>query len=191
LLFAYLAAHRRRAISRDELIEALWPDATPGADANLRALTSRLQSVLGPVLQGRSALQLGLPGDAWIDLEAAEAAIHRAESSVEHAHWHDAWAPSHIALNISRRGFHPGFQARWIDQLRRDLDHVRLRALECWIQAGLGIGGPELADAETAARKLTTEAPLHETGYILLMRVLEARGTQPKRCEPTNTYAYA
>ena len=53
-----------------------------------------------------------------------------------------------------------------------------MRALECWTAAGLGIGGGELADTQTAARKLITEAPLRETGYLLLMRVLDARGNQ-------------
>jgi SARP family transcriptional regulator, regulator of embCAB operon len=178
LLFAYLATNRRRSVRHDELIEAIWPQRTPpGADAALRVLASRLRRVLGAqVLQGRGELQLVLPADAWIDLEAADAAIHKAESAVERAHWHDAWAPSHIAMNISRRTLLPGSDAPWIDQLRRHLDDIRLRALECWTAAGLGIGGAELADAEVAARKLITEAPLHETAYLLLMRVLDARG---------------
>jgi hypothetical protein len=49
-----------------------------------------------------------LPREAWIDLEAAAAAIHRAESAVERAAWHKAWAPSHIALNVTRRSRLPG-----------------------------------------------------------------------------------
>ena len=178
LLFGYLAVNRRRSVSRDELVDALWPaQAPPGADSALRALVSRVRRVLGnEVLQGRSSVQLVLPTGAWLDVEAAAGAIHRAESAVQRGEWREAWGPSHVALNISRRTLLTGFDAPWIDQLRRHLEDVRLRALECWTAAGLGIGGAELADAEAAARKLIAEAPLRETGYLLLMRVLDTRG---------------
>lgn len=180
LLFGFLAINRRRTVARDELVEALWPDGQPaGADRDLRVLTSRSRRVLGnEVLQGRGALQLILDAGAWIDVEAADAAIHRAESAVQRGNWREGWAPSHIALNVSRRTFLTGLDAPWIDEVRRHLDDIRLRALDCWTTVGLGIGGPELADAEAAARKLIVEAPLRERGYVLLMRVLDARGDQ-------------
>ena len=178
LLCGFLAINRRRSVGRDELVEALWPDAAPaGADRDLRVITSRSRSVLGnEVLQGRGALQLILPARALVDVEAADAAIHRAESAVQRGNWREGWAPSHIALNVSRRTFLAGLEAPWIDEVRRHLDDVRLRALDCWTTVGLGIGGAELADAEAAARKLIAEAPLRERGYVLLMRVLDARG---------------
>ena len=178
MLFGYLAINRRRAVTRDEVVEALWPARAPrGAEGALRALVSRLRRVLGgDLLRGRSSLQLVLAREAWLDVEAADAAIHQAESAVQRGSWHEAWAPSHIALNVSRRTFLEGFETPWIDERRRHLDDVRLRALECWTTAGLGIGGAELADAEAAARKLIAEAPLRESGYLLLMQVLDARG---------------
>ena len=79
-------------------------------------------------------------------------------------------------MNISRRRFLAGLETPWISEQRRHLEEVRLRALECWAAAGLGIGGGELADAEVAAAKLVAESPLRETGYLLLMGVLDARG---------------
>jgi DNA-binding SARP family transcriptional activator len=178
LLFGYLAIHRRRGVARDELVGALWPEhAPPAADRDLRVVVSRLRRALGDqVLVGRGSLKLALPPWTWIDIEAADAAIHRAESAVQRHQWHEGWAPAHIALNISRRTFLEGSEASWIDEIRRHLEDIRLRALECWAAVGLGIGGPELADAQTAARKLTEEALLRERGYVLLMRVLDARG---------------
>jgi SARP family transcriptional regulator, regulator of embCAB operon len=178
LLFTYLATNRRRSVDRDEISEALWPAATPrSSEATLRALTSKLRRALGAdVLQGRGSLQLVLPSSGWVDLEAADAAIHKAESAIERSQWLDAWAPSHIALNVSRRTLLPGLDRPFLDQLRRHLADVRVRALACWAAAGLGIGGPELADSESAARTLTEESPLGESGYVLLMRILEARG---------------
>ena len=178
MLFAYLATHRDRGATPAELAEALWPFELPdAAEVTLRAVASRLRRVLGDdVLQGRGTLQLVLPDGAWIDVEAANEAIHRAQSAVESSRWRDAWAPCHIALNVARRTVLPGLDAPWIDELRQHVDDVRLRALQCWTATGLGIGGPELADAEIAARTLVREAPLRETGYVLLMRVLDARG---------------
>jgi Bacterial transcriptional activator domain len=42
--------------------------------------------------------------------------------------------------------------------------------------AGLGLGGPALAQAEERARVLTELAPYRETGHHLLMEALERRG---------------
>ena len=95
LLFVYLAANRTRPATRDELVEALWQDTAPaGTDSSLSALLSKLRRVLpAGSLEGRSDIRLVLPADAWIDLEAAAAAIHEAESAVARSDWKGAWAP--------------------------------------------------------------------------------------------------
>src|SRR5262249_37940908 len=67
-------------------------------------------------------------------------------------------------------------EAPWIDEWRRQLDVVYERALACYAEACLGIGGTELPAAERAARRLAAHAPLAETGHRLLMRALAARG---------------
>jgi DNA-binding SARP family transcriptional activator len=56
------------------------------------------------------------------------------------------------------------------------LEEVRLRGLECFAAAGLGLGGTALAQAEERARMLTELAPYRETGYRILMETLERRG---------------
>ena len=114
--------------------------------------------------------------DAWVDVEAAAEAIHRAESSIALADWTRAWAPSHVALVIAEREFLPGEDLPWIDEQRRQLAEVRLRALECYATAGLAIGGTELAAATRAARQLMQLAPLRESGYRILMQALAAQG---------------
>ncbi|MGM7778262.1 hypothetical protein ACSVHC_19940 [Arthrobacter sp. KNU-44] len=91
--------------------------------------------------------------DAWIDLEAAVEAIHRAESAVAQQDWARAWGPVLVALFVAERGFLPGEDADWIDQTGNQLAEVRLRALECYAAAELGIGGAELAGALRAARR--------------------------------------
>src|SRR5207244_7885676 len=72
--------------------------------------------------------------------------------------------------------FLTGLEAPWIDEWRRRLDEIRLRGLECFAAASLGLGGPALAQAEERARMLTELAPYRETGHRLLMEALARRG---------------
>lgn len=178
LLFAYLAANRSRRSSRAELAAALWPEGAPdAAEASLAALLSKLRRALGPeVLEGKAGLRLALPDEAWIDVEAAGKAVHTAESAAALERWEQGWAPARTALYVANRGFLPGYEAPWIDERRRWLDDVRLRALECVGSIGLGMAGTELAAAERAGRSLVEAAPYRESGYRLLMEALAARG---------------
>ncbi len=70
----------------------------------------------------------------------------------------------------------PGSQASWLDPRRRELEDVRLQALEIVGRAGLLMGGTQLASAQRAARGLIDSEPYRESGYVLLMEALEAEG---------------
>jgi SARP family transcriptional regulator, regulator of embCAB operon len=176
LLFIYLVVNRHRNLPRDELAEALWREPDPAAvDARLNPLLSKLRRVFGTdAVAGRSTLRLCLP-DAWVDLEGAAEAIHRAESSVAQQDWARAWGPSLTALFVAERGFLPGEDAPWIDEIRHQLTELCVRALECYAAAALGLGGTELSAAVRAGRQLTRLAPLRESGYRYLMRALAAQ----------------
>ena len=176
LLFTYLVVCRHRQVPRDELAEALWREPDPAAvDARLNPLLSKLRRVFGPeAVDGRSTIRLCLPG-AWVDLEAAAEAIHRAESSIAQQDWTRAWGPALTAMFVAERGFLAGEDAPWIDEIRHQLTEIRLRALECYAAAALGLGGTELAAAVRAGRQLTRLAPLRESGYRYLMRALAAQ----------------
>ncbi|WP_442542506.1 AfsR/SARP family transcriptional regulator [Arthrobacter sp. KN11-1C] len=176
LMFTYLVVNRHRQVPRDEIAEALWssPDSA-GIDARLNPLLSKLRHVFGPeTVDGRVTVQLHLP-DPWIDLEAAVDAIHRAESAVAQQDWARAWGPVLVALFVSERGFLPGEDAGWIDQTRNQLVEIRLRALECYAAAELGIGGAEIAGARRAGRRLIALDPLRESGHRYLMQALAAQ----------------
>ena len=56
------------------------------------------------------------------------------------------------------------------------LQTVKASALECVGEAGLGLGGSEIAAAERSGRALIAIEPYRESGYRLLMRALKARG---------------
>jgi SARP family transcriptional regulator, regulator of embCAB operon len=178
LLFAYLVLKRHRLAGRGELVEALWPRHLPTAsDTALNALVSKLRKILGPgVLDGRSSLRLQLGEDTQVDVEAAAAAVHRAESQVALGEWKRAWGPSLVALFVAEREFLPGEDAPWIDEQRRQLAEIRLRALEAYAAATLGTGGTELPAAVRAGRELVRLVPLRESGYLLLMRALAGQG---------------
>ncbi len=178
LLFAYLVLNRHRLVSRDELIDALWPRESPAAtQSGLNSLVSKLRRMLGPgAIEGRSALRLQLGPDCVVDVEAALAAAHRAESRVALGEWAQAWGPSLVALFTAEREFLPGEDLPWINEQRAELADVRLRALEAYAAAALGIAGTELPAAVRAGRRLVRLVPLRETGYRVLMRALAEEG---------------
>jgi DNA-binding SARP family transcriptional activator len=178
LLFTYLVVNRHRQASRDELVEALWPgELPPDADGALSTVLSRLRRAVGAeALVGRSEVGLVLPADTWVDLEAADEAMHRAESAIAQGRWAPAWGPSLVALFVARRGLLRGEDAPWIEPHRRRLDDIHSSALECYTAAALGLGGGELPVGERTARELIARAPYRESGYRLLMEVLAARG---------------
>jgi DNA-binding SARP family transcriptional activator len=178
LLFAYLALNRERAATRDELVDAMWPHATPpAAPSALTVLISKLRAALGAqMLTGRSELQLTLPPDARVDVEDALAAVHEAQSAIALGDWRRAWGPALRAQFIARRCLLPEHDTPWLDGWRQRLDDVLDRALESYAASCLGIGGTELPGAERAARALIDHSPLRETGHALLMDALAAQG---------------
>ncbi len=178
LLFAYLALNRDRAVTRDELTDALWPYVTPpSASSALTVLISKLRAALpAQTLRGRSELRLNLPHDARIDVEDALAAVHEAQSAVALHDHRRAWGPALRAQFIARRPLLPEHDTPWLDHWRQRLDDVHDRALEAYAASCLGIGGTELPGAERAARNLLQRSPMRETAYALLMDALAAQG---------------
>ena len=82
-LLKILAAHRRRPIARDALIEMLWPGSDPAAGAtSLKVATHNLRRVLEPdkpagspgmwILFENGTYRLNPDADIWIDIECLE-----------------------------------------------------------------------------------------------------------------------
>jgi SARP family transcriptional regulator, regulator of embCAB operon len=178
LLFAYLVLNRLRRIDRHELLLAVYgEEAPPDHQARFSVLLSKLRRVVGAEkLTGRAQIELVLPADAFVDVEAALGALHRAESHVAKGEWAQAWGPSSLAYDIASRPLLRGYDRTWLEEWRRRLDDARLSGLECLASASLGIGGPELPQAANCARQLIELAPFRETGYGILMEALERSG---------------
>ena len=141
-------------------------------------LLSKLRRVVGPELVGRrGGVELVLPTDAFVDVEAALEALHRAETHVAKGEWTAAWGPSGIAYHVASRPLLQGQRNvhGWTNGGGR-LEDVRLRGLECYAKARLGLGGPTLPQAADCARQLIELAPFRETGHLILMEALERSG---------------
>ena len=178
LLLAYLTAHRDRPTGRTQLLEALWPDGGGHSGAaTLSVVLSKVRALIKPAeICGRGTLQLRLPAGAVVDVERAVEEVHQAESALAQREWRRAWGPALAAQLIAGRGFLPEYDEAWVEPWRAQLDLVYQRALACYAEACLHIGGPELPGAERSARRLIAQAPLSEIGYRLLMQALADRG---------------
>jgi pentatricopeptide repeat protein len=165
LLFAFLALNRLRPLTRAEVLEALWPD---GRDGGLAPLLSKLRHTVE--LDG-----LRVVAD-WVDVEAARDALHRAESALVQDDPHAAWAPAQVAMFVSGRTFIAGEESEWLDEERRRLARMHLRALEVYAESALGIGGTELAAAVRVGRQLVRLEPYRESGYRILIDALAREG---------------
>ncbi len=178
VLFAALVLARPQPVSRDALTGVLWGDAPPAAAPTaLNVLISKVRAAVGPgVVRGRSQLAVDLGDAAIVDVEVAISAAHAAESAVAAGDWRRGWSAGLAAQLVTAREFLPDATGPWADSWRRRLADVRIGALESYAAACLGIGGSELPGAERALRELVAAAPFRETGHLLLMRTLAARG---------------
>jgi DNA-binding SARP family transcriptional activator len=178
LLLAYLACRRGRPVTRDELIDLLWPSDPPALPHDvLGSLLSKLRRALGPgVIVGRHDLTFVLPEGAQIDLEIATDALEHAEMALAAGDAGLAFDRARMARGQTEGGFLPGLDNPWVEERRREVGDLRLRALECIAGAGVALGGAELAAGERAARQLISTAPLNEYGPRLLMEILASRG---------------
>ncbi len=149
LVFAYLLAEAGRAVPRDELAELLWGDAPPARwEKALSVLVSKLRALLEECgVDGQAALrsafgcyQLTLPPGAWIDVAAAREAAHTAEAALDAGEIDAAREAAGEAAALARRSFLPGEDGAWVEQKRRELGELLVRALECLSDTSLAAG---------------------------------------------------
>lgn len=179
-LFAYLVLHRRRPVRHAVLADALWPTSRPrDPRAVLSSLLSRLRRSVGnEVLPVGQLVQLVLPPGATVDVDEASVALVAARAALERDEPVVAWEQAGRAREIAGRGLLVGFEARWIDPWRTDVESTHLDALELLARAGALLGEAEARDGERAARRAISRAPLRESAHAALMEALAARNAQ-------------
>jgi DNA-binding SARP family transcriptional activator len=162
-LVRMLVVRRGSFVSRDLLIEALWPAGAPAdPDLNLNVLVTRARSALG-------ASSLVLTGPGGYSFAGAGACSVDAESFLEFV------ASGRMTDALALWGGEPLAEdayADWAQDYRDRLNRAHLEALEGAAAAALVGGAP--ARAVAWARLAVAEAPLREASYLLLARALAA-----------------
>jgi SARP family transcriptional regulator, regulator of embCAB operon len=179
-LFVRLAAVHE-PIAQVDLADDLWGPTWPDAwQVSLRALISKLRATLGLVgatgmiSSTGSTYLLRLPIDAWVDVDVASDAIHRAETALSTGDRSTSCGWALAARAISSRPILPSEEGAWLDDLRRRLTDVRLRALECLAELWISEGDAGLA-ARDAAEAIEID-PFSERAHRLLIRAHLAAG---------------
>jgi predicted ATPase/DNA-binding SARP family transcriptional activator len=187
-LLAYLLIESDHTHSREFLLGLLWPDLpTPAAQNNLRVTWAHLQKALGtsdseaqPTLIGdRLALRFNPLSDHELDVARFRALI---EACRVHAHADqddcaECAARLTQALELVRGEFLEEFSLgdceQFDDWLLIQREHFRLQVTSALEQlAAFHERAGQLAEAESAIRRLLEYDPLSESAYRQLMRVL-------------------
>jgi DNA-binding SARP family transcriptional activator/ABC-type branched-subunit amino acid transport system substrate-binding protein len=183
IVFAYLAAQNGRPVPRDELADLLWHDELPATWVKaLGVLMTKLRALLEECgIDGSTALssafgcyKLTLPPGSWIDVDAALEALERAEAELAVGDVGEAKAQAGTAAALARRIFLPGEEAPWVEEKRRDLHEVLVRAVECLRDASFA--AEDFAEAVRHAEEVIQLEPFRESGYRRLMESHIAAG---------------
>jgi len=113
-------------------------------------------------VEGREQLSLVLPEPVWVDVEETGRLLGLARAALGRGRPADAAALARVASALASHGLLPGHEAAWLAKPRARLEDERVEALELAAQAGLALGGPELAAAEQAARAAVAAAPFRD-----------------------------
>jgi DNA-binding SARP family transcriptional activator len=172
LLLAFLVMRRRRPVTRDELVDAVWSNGgAPPSESALSPLLSRLRRALAPAtIEGRESLVLALPEPALIDLELARDALARARATEHAGEQLDA---ARDAITLVEPGLLPGLEAPWLDEERAAIEDLRVEAFEIGARAAAGL---DPAAAEELARGAVARAPFRESAWAALIEALRRRG---------------
>jgi DNA-binding SARP family transcriptional activator len=178
LAVAHLALSRPHPVTRERLIAALWGEDAPASQSQaLNVVLSKLRRALGPeVLLNAGERAVEITPAAEVDLDAAQPALDAAFAARDRADWRAVVEAAGRVEALADAGLLPGYEAPWLEDPRRRLEELGLQARELRGDAGLALGGAELAAAERAAQELVDRAPFRESGHLLLMRVREAQG---------------
>jgi DNA-binding SARP family transcriptional activator len=185
LLFAYLAVEHGRPVPRDRLADALWSGAPPATwEKALTVLVSKLRVILAELgMDGSTSLtgafgcyRLDLPDGTWVDVIAAASAAAEAERTLATGDLEAARAAASSAEALTREEFLAGEDGTWIDEKRRDLADVHIRALDTLSEVSLRSG--DAREAAKWAQQAVAVEPFRETGYRHLMQACTAGGNR-------------
>jgi len=180
LAWTYLVVERHRAVTRQQLIDAVWGEDTPPAcERALSAILSKLRALLRRTGIAECAIEymspyvrLILPPDVWIDLETAYADMERANRCCKENNPREAYGWALAAYMIARDELLPGEEAAWLVQKRNELAALLMQSIEVLIEIYRATGNIDMAlkfGEEAIARD-----PLRESAYRQLIGIYAA-----------------
>jgi DNA-binding SARP family transcriptional activator len=173
--FAYLVVHRARPVSREGLAEAIWPGETPPTWASaVRSALTRVRAVLRAagvpeaLETDGTMVRLRLPDDVEVDIELAGIAVRAAEAQLDDAaSTTDVLQAARFAVGVLDAPLLPDLDREWVDELRRAMYLLLLRAFEALATTAMTVG--ELGEAIEASERAIAFEPLRESAYRCLM----------------------
>ena len=176
-LLCLLLAHRREAVTADQIVDGLWADAPPVNARNaVQVVASRLRAAIGVDAVGSTAAGYTLAVDpAAVDADRFEALARRGRDEAADGRAREAAATLRAALELWRG---PPLAdvagAAFAQPEVARLEALRLRCTADRIAADFATGAEVAGELEA----LVAEHPLDERLRELLMRALYRAGRQ-------------
>lgn len=178
-LIRLLVARRGSVVTRDALVEALWPRSPPAnPDANVNVLVNRARRALGdPALIGTVAggYVLAEGPSLIVDAQSFADGVETARKRLDHDPA-AALAAAETALRLWGEPWAEDADADWARSPRERLDRLRQECLE--LAATAALRGGRHARARELAEDAITAAPLREPAHLLLITSLALGGDQ-------------
>jgi DNA-binding SARP family transcriptional activator len=176
-LTGYLAVHRERPVSRQELAENLWPDSEyEQARANLRKVLHQMRQhpwLSALVGEEGADLRWAPKGDVVLDMAEVEAAaFHQTTRMLEYAR------------NLYQGPLLPHLDDTWIQPERQRLEQLHLSNLAILAERYLHLNAP--AQALMVAQDLLHWDPFNEEHYRLCLKIHAARRDLASLCHTYN-----
>ncbi|TQK96788.1 transcriptional regulator [Streptomyces puniciscabiei] len=188
-LFQYLMLHKNQVMTRNQLRDALWPEAEwRASSSSLKVACCGARSTLGASKQPDAGAPIRLlhrdggylldADDAWCDIEEFRELIHDGMQHRSHGRPDQAEESLTRAITLYHGDFLAGQDEDWIAESREYYRSLALGAFDVLRSTAVERGD---ADAVFALGQRTLELDaLHEPTYQDLIRVAGLRG-QPEQ----------
>lgn len=181
LLLAFLVLERNPS-SRERVADMLWSTSPPaGWNQALSSLTSKIRTLLDRIGLGREALltssgtiQLVLPADSWVDVEAAHTNLEEARSHNLNNSAQQVLPAATAAWSILQRPLLEGVDNEWTDTVRTRLKRQHYEVCELLSEGWLHRSDPQLA--LSIAESMIEADEIRERGYQLAISAASQLG---------------